>query len=68
MRANLIAILLLPSFLAGVGRCESAKEERPNVLLLICDDLNTDLGCYGHPQSRTQFMGLHHQPPRSRRR
>lgn len=23
---------------------------RPNVLFLICDDLNCDLSCYGHPQ------------------
>lgn len=28
----------------------SAEESRPNVLFLICDDLNCDLGCYGHPQ------------------
>ena len=24
--------------------------DRPNVLFLICDDLNCDLGSYGHPQ------------------
>lgn len=27
--------------------CDSAQ---PNVLFLICDDLNCDLACYGHPQ------------------
>ncbi|MCA9064281.1 MAG: sulfatase [Planctomycetaceae bacterium] len=26
---------------------------RPNVLFLICDDLNCDLGCYGHPLVRS---------------
>lgn len=26
---------------------------RPNVLLLICDDLNTALGCYGESRART---------------
>ena len=27
--------------------------DKTNVLFLICDDLNTDLGCYGHPQVKT---------------
>ena len=27
--------------------------ERPNVLFLICDDLNCDMGCYGHPLVKT---------------
>jgi len=49
MRAYLIAVLLLFSSLVSVGRCESAKDDKPNVLFLICDDLNCDLGCYGHP-------------------
>lgn len=26
-----------------------AADQKPNVLFLICDDLNCDLGCYGHP-------------------
>ncbi len=49
MRAYLVAILLLFSLLVGVGRCEAAEDGKPNVLFLICDDLNCDLGCYGHP-------------------
>jgi iduronate 2-sulfatase len=27
--------------------------ERPNVLFLVCDDLNCDIGCYGHPLVKT---------------
>ena len=27
--------------------------EPPNVLFLICDDLNCDIGCYGHPLVKT---------------
>jgi iduronate 2-sulfatase len=26
-----------------------AADQKPNVLFLICDDLNCDLGCYDHP-------------------
>jgi iduronate 2-sulfatase len=32
------------------GSVALAAEDRPNVLFLICDDLNCDLACYGHPQ------------------
>jgi len=38
----LLALFLLAS--------AAAAAEKPNVLFLICDDLNCDLGCYGHPQ------------------
>lgn len=31
----------------------SAITEQPNVLLMIADDLNTSLGCYGHPIVKT---------------
>jgi uncharacterized sulfatase len=30
-----------------------AADSPPNVLLLVSDDLNTSLGCYGHPVART---------------
>ncbi|MGE4003437.1 MAG: sulfatase, partial [Planctomycetaceae bacterium] len=32
---------------------DDAATRRPNVLFLICDDLNCDLGCYGHPLVRS---------------
>jgi iduronate 2-sulfatase len=31
----------------------ASADDKTNVLFLICDDLNTDLGCYGHPQVKT---------------
>jgi len=38
------------------GAAEPAKDapaERPNVLMIVVDDLNTDLGCYGSKTVRT---------------
>jgi len=48
------SLTILLSFLALVGGgLDAQADEKPNVLFLICDDLNTDIGCYGHPQVRT---------------
>jgi iduronate 2-sulfatase len=35
--------------LADTGQARAAQAHRPNVLLIIADDLNNDLGTYGHP-------------------
>lgn len=34
----------------------TAEERPPNVLFLISDDLNADLGCYGHPLVKTPHI------------
>ena len=45
-----LAVLLF----AGVGRADAQPAKRgPNVLLIMADDLNNDLGVYGHPQVKT---------------
>jgi len=31
------------------GKAVAAEKGRPNVVLIVADDLNNDLGCYGHP-------------------
>jgi Na+/H+ antiporter NhaD/arsenite permease-like protein len=33
-----------------------AAEKRPNVLLLVSDDLAATLGCYGYPQAKTPHL------------
>ncbi len=38
--------------IVGLGG-SAAVAERPNVLLIVADDLNTSLGCYGHPIAKT---------------
>ncbi|MEX2288238.1 MAG: sulfatase [Planctomycetaceae bacterium] len=50
MRSTIILMLtLLTVSIGNVGRCADTAPAKPNVLFLICDDLNCDLGCYGHP-------------------
>jgi len=51
---NLRSFPLRSFFILGVvlllsGGLLHAADKRPNVLLIIADDLNTNLGCYGHP-------------------
>jgi len=33
--------------------CDASQQPPPNVLFLVCDDLNCDLSCYGHPLVKT---------------
>jgi iduronate 2-sulfatase len=38
---------------AGAPRASLAQAPRPNVLVIMADDLNNDLGTFGHPQVKT---------------
>jgi|GEM_PF-401931 len=49
---TLLTLLLLFTVGLSAARARPAK----NVLLLIADDLNTDLGCYGHPLVKTPHI------------
>jgi iduronate 2-sulfatase len=47
-----LSLMLLAGFACVAAL--SAQSEKPNVILIICDDLNTDLQGYdGHPQAQT---------------
>lgn len=45
-------VAALPGLL-GPQVAIQAEDQKTNVLFLICDDLNCDLGCYGHPMVKS---------------
>ena len=49
------AIILLVLLTAGVPAVATAQlsTRPPNIIFIMADDLNCDLGCYGHPQVKT---------------
>jgi iduronate 2-sulfatase len=53
VRTTFLFALLFNSFLFTSWNSEVVAADRPNVLFLICDDLNCDLGVYGHPQVKS---------------
>ena len=54
MRTRALTLFCLMTFsICGVGHCGEKTTTKPNVLFLICDDLNCDLACYGHPSVKS---------------
>ena len=53
-----VVAVLLSWFPCDVALAADAasKGPRPNVLFIVCDDLNTHIGCYGDPIVRTPNM------------
>ena len=41
---------------AGAGQARPAEAARPNVLFIMADDLNDDMGTYGHPLVKTPHL------------
>jgi arylsulfatase A-like enzyme len=48
------SLLFLGLILAGAASAAAdAPARKPNVLFIIADDLNADIGAYGHPLVKT---------------
>jgi hypothetical protein len=54
---DVYAILVAVAVGASFGNCHAA-DQNTNVLFLICDDLNCDLGCYGHSMVESPNIDL----------
>lgn len=54
---QIIASLLCLSLVSGTLQAASGERSRPNVLLILCDDLNDFVGGFGgHPQAQTPAL------------
>ena len=49
----LLAAILIAACTAGTSAEDTPPSDKPNVLFIISDDLNTALSGFGHPQCET---------------
>jgi iduronate 2-sulfatase len=49
----LFGALILSLLVSRLAMAAEAVTEKPNVLFISVDDMNCDLGCYGHPQVKS---------------
>src|SRR5262249_29299059 len=55
-RPTMRRVILAAALLAATGPAHADERPRPNVLFIALDDLNTALGCYGHPLVKSPHL------------
>src|SRR4051812_21358328 len=53
MLSRLLVTVSTFAFVGGTAWGQAEPARKPNVLFLVCDDLNNDLGCYGNPDVKS---------------
>jgi len=53
VRRTWVVLAAVAGLFGGQLAAAEEQSEKLNVLFLVCDDLNCDMGCYGHPQVKT---------------
>lgn len=56
MTRFLLQVLAIHLIFPGTSASAASADDRRNVLFIICDDLNCDLGTYGHPIVKTPHI------------
>lgn len=54
--AKKLALVAIAALLVLAGEAHAREGQRLNVLLIVSDDMNTDLGCYGHEEVKSPSL------------
>ncbi len=47
---------IIVSCLLGIVLISCGKQDKPNILWIVADDLGNELGCYGNTEVKTPFI------------
>ncbi|HEY2573120.1 MAG TPA: sulfatase [Verrucomicrobiaceae bacterium] len=53
MRSSVLVLAIVVVVFCSKAHAAATSERRPNVLFIVADDLNNDLGCYGNPDVKS---------------